>query len=205
VCVDPTTQGSGVGRKTMQAVLGRAKSRNARGVRLVQDAFNTVSMSLYTSCGFDVKEPLALMTGVSRSKPATADVRPMAESDLKACAALCERVHGFDRAAELADAMKAFKPMVLVRDGIVRAYASSPHFWILNHAVAETEEDLRELLLGAAAQGGGQPLSMLVPIRRGDFFRWCLAEGLRVVKPMTLMAMGEYREPTGAWFPSVEY
>ena len=26
-----------------------------------------------------------------------------------------------------------------------------------------------------------------------------------VVKPMTLMAMGEYREPRGVWFPSVFY
>ncbi len=36
-------------------------------------------------------------------------------------------------------------------------------------------------------------------------FRWCLDVGLRVVKPMTYMAVGDYREPAGAWLPSVSY
>jgi hypothetical protein len=36
-------------------------------------------------------------------------------------------------------------------------------------------------------------------------FRWCLREGLRVAKPMTLLAMGEYHEPRGAWLPSAFY
>jgi hypothetical protein len=35
--------------------------------------------------------------------------------------------------------------------------------------------------------------------------RGCLAEGLRVVKPMTLMTTGEYREPSGSYFASVLY
>ncbi len=34
-------------------------------------------------------------------------------------------------------------------------------------------------------------------------FRWCLANGLRVTQPMTLMSTGLYNEPAGAWFPSV--
>jgi ribosomal protein S18 acetylase RimI-like enzyme len=205
VCVSPAAQCSGVGRAMMNAILERARSRKVPSVRLVQDAFNTVSMSLYTSCGFDVKEPLALVSGVPKSKPATRDVRAMQDADLPACGELCARVHGFDRTGELRDAQKMFKPMVLSRGGKVRAYASSPHFYILNHGVAETEEDMRELLLGAAAQGGGAPLALLVPIRRSEFFRWCLSEGLRVLKPMTLMSLGEYRDPTGAWYPSVEY
>ena len=43
------------------------------------------------------------------------------------------------------------------------------------------------------------------PILYADLFRWCLSEGLRVVKPMSLMATGEYHEPQGAWYPSVIY
>jgi predicted N-acetyltransferase YhbS len=205
ICVDPSTQGSGIGRRLMQAVIERAKTKRAPGVRLVQDAFNTVSMSLYASCGFNVTEPLALMSGLPRSARASNDVRPVSQETIEPCAALCARVHGFDRAAELLDATKMFRPMALVRGGTVRAYATAPHFWILNHGVAETEDDLRDLLLGAAAHGGGQPIALLAPIRRAAFFRWCLGEGLRVIKPMSLMAMGDYREPTAAWFPSVEY
>jgi len=36
-------------------------------------------------------------------------------------------------------------------------------------------------------------------------FRWCLGERFRVTKPMMLMALGEYHEPRGWWWPSVEY
>jgi predicted N-acetyltransferase YhbS len=53
ISVNPEVQGSGAGRKLMEAVIERG--RGARGVRLLQDAFNPVSMSLYTALGFDIK------------------------------------------------------------------------------------------------------------------------------------------------------
>jgi hypothetical protein len=64
---------------------------------------------------------------------------------------------------------------------------------------------MQALLVGfAAAQP--QPVWFLLPTRQASFFRWCLREGLRVIKPMTLMAMREYQEPhDGCWFPSVMY
>jgi hypothetical protein len=48
------------------------------------------------------------------------------------------------------------------------------------------------------------PLAILVPLRSG-LFHWCLAEGLRSLKPMNLMTLGSYQEPRGSWFPSVLY
>ena len=130
--------------------------------------------------------------------------RPMQESDLPACADLCKRVHGWDRGNELRDSLRTFHPFVLLRGGRVRAYASAPNFWILNHGVAESEQDMCDLLLAASA-ANPQPIELLVPIRRASFFRWCIAAGLRVVKPMTLMAIGQYRDPAGTFFPSVVY
>jgi hypothetical protein len=50
-----------------------------------------------------------------------------------------------------------------------------------------------------------EPLGLLLPIRQAGLFRWCLEAKLRPVKPMVLMSTGEYREPQGAWFPSVLY
>ena len=38
---------------------------------------------------------------------------------------------------------------VVIRDGRLTAYASALHFWPLNHAVAETEDDMQALLMGA--------------------------------------------------------
>jgi hypothetical protein len=128
----------------------------------------------------------------------------MRDEDLVAVAELGRKVHGFGRAGELKSLAPALNPFVAVRGGRVTAYASAPNFWPLNHAAAEGEEDMRALLAGAAAATGA-PLSLLLPTRQAGLFRWCLSRGLRVVKPMTLMAMGEYREPRGSFYPSVGY
>ena len=203
ITVDPANQSKGVGRRLMEAVIERG--REAPGVRLVQDAFNRASLSLYASLGFDIKEPLALMRGKPRNVVAAdVEVRPMEPADLPACAALCQKVHGFDRNNELTDARGMFGSHVLIRRGQVKAYMAAPTFWIANHAVAETKQDLQDLILGTAASCT-EPLSFLLPTRQSDLFRWCLAEGLKVQKPMTLMSMGEYCEPKGAFLPSVGY
>jgi predicted N-acetyltransferase YhbS len=203
ITVAPSFQRGGIGRGLMEAVLERGKG--AAGVRLVQDAFNPSTIALYTSVGFDVKEPLQLLRGTPRNKPAAGfTVRPLTGEDLDACAALCRRVHGFDRKNELRDAPRMFAPFVLERDGRLTGYLSAATFWIANHGVAETEEDMRALIMGAGA-ASSDPLSFLLPVRQASLFRWCLNEGMRVVKPMTLMAMGEYRTPAGCHFPSVFY
>ncbi len=203
ITVDPRSQGRGIGRQLMKAVLERG--RDALGIRLLQDSFNTRSISLYASLGFDVKEPILLMTGTPASKPSSdVQVRRLLAHDLEGCAALCVRVHGFERTRELTDALKLFSPVVAVRGDRVTAYASTATFWPLNHGVAETEADMRALMLGAAALTS-EPLAFLLPVRQAEFFRWCLGEGLRVVKPMTLMTTGQYREPGGCYFVSVLY
>ena len=202
ITVDPGRQAAGVGRKLMEAVMERGDG--AAGVRLLQDAFNMTSLALYASLGFDVKEPVAVISGKPRSGPAPGvEVRALEEGDLDECEALCKQVHGFERTNELRDSIQAFAPFVATRDGHITAYASSVTFWPLNHGVAEREDDMTALLRGAAA-AVEEPIAFLVPLRTG-LFRWCLEEGLRLQKPMNLMAVGEYREPRGSWFPSVLY
>jgi len=155
--------------------------------------------------GFDAREPLALLTGRPQAALSPgAQARPMTEADLPACADLCRRVHGFDRLNELSDAVARPGPIVLTRAGQIRAYASVPNLWFANHGVAETDQDMFDPLAGCALLTPG-PLSLLLPIRQAALFRWCLAQGLRIVKPMTLMAMGAYHEPRSAFYPSVEY
>jgi hypothetical protein len=63
---------------------------------------------------------------------------------------------------------------------------------------------MKALILGAAALND-EPLSFLLPIRQTGLFRWCLDSGLRAMKPMTLMTIGEYRAPGGSCIPSVLY
>jgi hypothetical protein len=188
----------------MQAVMDRAKEKGFAGVRLVQDAFNTTSMPLYASVGFDVREPLALVRGTLRvtDLPPGVEGRPMREADVAACDELCRRVHGHSRVNEIRDALTHFQPFVLLRDGRVTAYSTVPTMWFMNHGVGETEEDLRNLLI-AAGRASREPLFFLLPTRQADLFRWALASGLRMLKPMTLMTTGQYQEPRGAYYPSV--
>lgn len=201
--VDPALQARGIGRRLMEAVLERG--RDATAIRLVQDAFNTRSISLYTSLGFDVKEPLMLMRGTPRNElMAGFEVRPLTSDDVKACAALCERVDGTARTNELRDSLRMFTPFVVEREGRMTGYLSAATSWIQNHGVAETEQDMKALILGTGA-ASAEPLSFLLPVRQSNLFRWCLSEGIRVVKPMTLMAIGHYREPQGTYFPTVSY
>jgi predicted N-acetyltransferase YhbS len=203
ITVDPRRQGGGVGRRLMAAVLERGAG--AAGIRLLQDAFNMPSLSLYASLGFEVREPVLVMTGRPVSKPGPrTTVRRLTEQDLGACNALCARIHGFSRASELADAMRLLAPVVSERDGRVTGYLTAPTFWLANHGVAETEDDMKALILGAGA-ANAQPLSFLLPIRQASLFRWCLSEGLKAAKPMTLMTIGEYRTPEGSFIPSVFY
>jgi predicted N-acetyltransferase YhbS len=77
ITIDPGAQNLGVGRKLMQAVMDRANQSGAPGIRLVQAAFHNRSLSLYTSLGFDIREPLSCMQGrtLERSIPGCV-VRP---------------------------------------------------------------------------------------------------------------------------------
>ncbi|MDQ4040223.1 MAG: hypothetical protein M3141_00560 [Actinomycetota bacterium] len=162
------------------------------------------SLSLYSSLGFEVTTPCVVVSGQPRSAPDDAvTVRPVTEDDLEECAALCERVHGFARTGALRDAVHAMAPFAALRDGRIVAYASAVGFWPMAHGAGETDDDHKALLLGAAATTG-EPIALLVPLR-SEVFRWALREGLRAVKPMNIMVRGEYREPQGAWFPSVLY
>ena len=60
--------------------------------------------------------------------------------------------------------------------------------------------DLQALIASAESFAGP---GILVPSRNSVLLRWCLANGLRVVQPMTLMSTGLYNDPAGAWLPSV--
>ncbi len=201
ITIDPKVQNRGVGRKLMEAVLDRARERKFAGIRLVQAAFHSRSMSLYTTLGFDVREPLVVFQGPAIKKSFDGfSVRAAELSDLEGCNTVAVRVHGHSRGGELADAIRQGTARVVERGGRITGYASSVAYF--GHAVAETNPDLQAIL--AAADGFGGP-GILTPSRNSELFRWCLAHGLKVVEPMTLMSLGLYNEPKGAFLPSILY
>ena len=205
ITVDPDAQAAGVGRALMEAVLERGARTD--GIRLLQDSFNTASLALYSSLGFRVAEPVALMAGTPNVAPRRGvEVRPLVENDIPACEELHVFVHGFERTRELRDALAApaFNPYVALREGRIVAYAATLHQFGAAHAVAESEDDMAALIFGALAPSG-PPASFLLPLHQHDLLRRCLAAGLRIVKPMNYMVVGRYRRPRGAWIPSVLY
>jgi predicted N-acetyltransferase YhbS len=201
ITIDPDAQNLGVGRKLMQAVIDRANERGAAGMRLVQAAFHNRSLSLYASLGFDIREPLACVQGRPRERTVPGcDVRPAQATDLDACNALSRQVHGFDRSRELAEGIKEKTATVVERAGCLTGYASGLAFF--GHATAETNLDMQALIASAESFGGP---GILVPSRNSALLRWCLANGLRVVQPMTLMSIGLYNQPEGAWLPCITF
>lgn len=201
ITVDPASQNATIGRRLMDAVLDRASERRAAGVRLLQSAFHNRSLCLYTNLGFDTRETISKMNGepLGLTFPGY-DVRPAKAADLAACNALCQRVHGHHRGGELDDAIKAGTARVVEHHGEITAYATDIGFFA--HAVAENNQGLKALIGAARGFSGG---GFLLPTRNGELFRWCLRNGFRLVHQMTLMTIGLYNEPGGAYLPSVLY
>jgi predicted N-acetyltransferase YhbS len=201
ITVDPAVQNQQVGRRLMNAVLDRSAEVGFAGVRLVQAGYHCRSLSLYSKLGFEIREHLSCLQGpaLGLTMPGHA-VRGAIESDLAACNSLCARVHGHDRSGETEAAVRLGEAMVVERSGRITAYATTVSFF--GHAVAETNDDLKALI-GAAKVFMGP--GFLVPSRNGELLRWCFSQGLRIIQPLTLMTMGLYNEPAGAFLPSITY
>jgi hypothetical protein len=185
----------------MQDVIDRAASRQVPGVRLCQAAFHRRSLCLYTTLGFRTREPLSVMSGTPLHRSiAGYHVRPAQHSDLQSCDEVCFDVHGLDRGGELKDAIEQGTATVVERDGRIAGYATAIGFFA--HSVARSNQDLIALIAAAAEFTGP---GFLLLTRNYEIFTWCLANGLRLVEPMTLMTTGLYNEPAGAYLVCVLY
>jgi predicted N-acetyltransferase YhbS len=199
ITVDPAVQDRAIGRELMKHVLARVAERRFPGVRLVQGAYHNRSLSLYTKLGFVAREPVSVIQGqpLGVEVPGYA-LRQAKIDDLDACNQLCLEVHGHDRGEELLDAIKRGTATIIERNGRITGYATAVAFF--GHAVGETNEELKALI-GAAKEFLGP--GFLLPTRNAELLRWCLECGLRIVQPMTLMSIGLYNEPVGAFLPSI--
>jgi predicted N-acetyltransferase YhbS len=199
ITIDPETQNVAVGRRLMEDVLQRAQERGIAGVRLVQAAYHNRSLALYAKLGFDTREPLSTLQGeaIEQEMPGYA-VRSATEEDLDACNELCFKVHGHHRGPELLEAIRQGTAAVVEHGGRISGYTTMVGFF--GHTVGESNEELKALISAAPAFPGP---GFLLPTRNSEVLRWCLEQGLHIVQPMTLMSLGLYNEPRGAFMPSV--
>jgi hypothetical protein len=98
----------------------------------------------------------------------------------------------------LAAAIERKSALVVERRKRITGYASNLGF--RGHAVCETNGDLEALIAKAEEITGA---GFIVPTRNSELMRWCLDNGFEFVSPATLMGIGLYNEPKGAFLPSV--
>jgi GNAT superfamily N-acetyltransferase len=202
VTVDPSYQGKGVGRTLMQDVIDYARRHNIEQVRLMQDAFNVASLSLYASLGFDVKEPVAFMQAAPLAE-ADNSVRPITDPDLPAIEELSERIYKNSRRNEVAAAAPyGFAALLRERQGCVTGYLLPGQF---GHGVAETEEDALALIGEVARRLPPEMARFFCPLTESSFYRKALQGGCHVIKVMNYMMLGLYEHPDEVWMPSVLY
>jgi len=201
ITISPDVQNNSAGRDLMTNVMDRVTKKGFLGVRLLQAAYNTGSLSLYAKLGFNAQASLAVMQGGAIAQGiAGYSVRPATEKDLPECDALCVKIHGHHRSGELLDAIQQGLALVVEHETRIVGYSTGVAFF--GHSVAESNEGLKALI-GAAAEFQGP--GILVPIANHELFRWCLQNGLRTVFVMNLMTIGLYKDPDGAYLPSVLY
>jgi hypothetical protein len=73
---------------------------------------------------------------------------------------------------------------------------------LAGHAVVRTNNDLKALITAAPQFVG---TGFLLPTGNAEALNWCMSEGLRVVKMMTIMTSGFYQDPETPYLPSVFY
>ena len=182
ITINPKSQNKGVGRQLMINVMERARSKNYPAIRLLQASYHNRSLALYTSLGFDVREPISTLQG----KPIQAvipgrTVRVATASDLEPCNAVCRAIHGHDRNGELKDSINQGIVKVVLHGEKITGYTSGLTYF--NHSVGFSNDDLKALIASetiTTADSYGGP-GILIPTRNAELLRWCLDNKLRLV------------------------
>jgi ribosomal protein S18 acetylase RimI-like enzyme len=202
--IDPKYQNKGTGRQLMINVLERAKNKNFPAIRLLQASYHSRSLALYTTLGFEVREPISNMQGkpIQEAIPGRS-VRAATESDTESCNTICKTVHGHDRNGELQDSIKQGSAKVVLHENKITGYTCGLTFF--NHSVGLTNDDLKALISSATHNDSYGGPGILIPSRNTQLFCWCLNNGLRLVQQLTLMTIGLYNEPAGFYMPSILY
>ena len=202
VSVAPEAQGSGAGRAIMECLLEEV--RDCSSVRLIQEAFNTVSFSLYSKLGFVVRDvaPLLVAENPQPKPPANPPaVRPMTPSDLESVAALDERLTGMCRQRDFALLLGFASQLVCERDGRLTGFLCRAPFGdstLLAPAAAEELDDLKALLCRVVQLPGPRLTHLRPTASQPEVLRYVFDSGFVISNIGTYMVRGEWQPPRGA-------
>jgi predicted N-acetyltransferase YhbS len=196
--VEPAHEG-GVGAALLQEAIEEAARMGIVQIRLVQSPTHLRSLALYTKAGFDLREPLLVVSHAALTHAAdNSGLRRATLGDESDCACLCRKAYGFARMVELNEAIGNNTATVLERNDRIVGYASSVGF--RGHAVATTVEDLMVLVAHTPKSLGP---GLAVPTRNGTLLRWLFRNGARVLWPAAILSMGDFHEPKTPYLPSM--
>ena len=204
VAVAPGVQGRGAGRAIMERLLD--ETRECSSVRLIQDAFNNVSFSLYSKLGFVPREIVARFVAEdARPKPPenSLAVRTMTTADLDSVAALDERKTGMRRHPDFALLLGLGSQLVCERDGSLTGFlcrVPADDECMLGPGAAETLDDLWALLCEAVRVPGPARVRFWVTASQHELVRYAFDAGFLISSLSTYMVKGEWTPPPGPHF-----
>jgi predicted N-acetyltransferase YhbS len=198
ITVEPAHEG-GVGAALMQEAVAEAARMGIAQLRLIQSPTHLRSLALYTKAGFNLREPLLVVTNTALTHAVeNSGLRQATLGDGSDCASLCRKAYGFARKAELNEAISNNMAAVLERKDRIVGYACSIGF--RGHAVASTVEDLTVLVAHAPKSLGA---GLFIPTRNGALLRWLFHNGARALWPAAILSIGDFHEPTIPYLPSM--
>ena len=201
VTVDPRAQASGAGRAIMHRLL--EESQRCSSVRLVQDAFNNVSFSLYSKLGFVPRDVVPnLVAEDPRPQPVAngTEVRLMTVADLDEVAALDTRVTGLARRCDFELLLAFGSHLVCQRGGRIVGYLCRLALEDVNHlgpAAAEEPDDLKSLLYHAAQMPGARAARIGLHASQPELVQYAMDSGYAVDHLSTYMVRGDWQPPKG--------
>jgi ribosomal protein S18 acetylase RimI-like enzyme len=207
ICVDCHRQSKGLGRVLMQHIIDYSLKNHGPQVRLYQESFNMVSLSLYTDLGFTVTDPVVIMSVPPIAASEDASVRKLAREDVAAADAICIATQKVSRKNEIAAMIEVGPAMGCVphgrwTNGKLTGFVVPGFF---GFAAGETAADIVQT--ARVANGGFPPplQRIMIPTRNGELYRAALKAGFKSLKLGQMMAMGPFETPEGFWTPSVAY
>ena len=203
VNVSPDFQGRGIGRALTKHLIDYAHVNNFDRIRLTQSTANPLTLSLYSSLGFEVKDAFVEMQAAP-STCANNSVRPLERADLSAIEVLSRRIYKVSRRKDVETAIELGSGVLVLDQGnrLTGYLVFDAVFG--GHGVAEAEEDALALIAEAARRSPGV-VEFNCPLSLSSFLRKSLKAGNRAKMIHTIMAIGPYDQPEGVWMPSGAY
>jgi len=201
ITVDPVCQSTGVGRAIMMAVI--QAGQQCPSLRLVQDAFNPTSFSLYSKLGFVSHGTVVGLAGQGLAPTGHArgiTVRDMTAEDIAGVITLDTALTGITRPQDLQFFLGRPPQLIAYSDGKLVGYVCLLRTGagaFLGPAAATDPAVLRALIARALESEQGKALRMRLPGRHAGLLCDLLKMGFHVEVLENYMVRGPWQTPQG--------